>query len=147
MTLRDSREMNYIASSKTWAGSATHVWTRCPRRAWPHGSLIIKYYRVQEGNHHRGYRSPCISLALRKELLLLEQINKWLGVLRNTYGVEVINLPNHSIPCTCVTNLGWFQGSNIDFIEFMAATYIKCMWIWGSHFLHPNICFMNGTWR
>ena len=28
-----------------------------------------------------------------KELLLHEQINQWLGVLRNTYGVEVINLP------------------------------------------------------
>ena len=44
-----------------------------------------------------------------KELLLLEQINQWLGVLRNTYGVEVINLPNHSILCTCMTDLGRFQ--------------------------------------
>ena len=31
-------------------------------------------------------------------------------MLWNTYGVEVINQPNHSILCTCVTNLGWFQG-------------------------------------
>ena len=46
-----------IASSKTWAGSATNMWTRCPRQAWPRGSLIIKHYRVQVGNHHRGYRS------------------------------------------------------------------------------------------
>ena len=34
-------------------------------------------------------------MILTKELLLLEQINQWLGVLGNTYGVEVINLPNH----------------------------------------------------
>ena len=98
-----------IASSKTWAGSATNMWTRCPRQAWSHGSLIIKHYRVQVGNHHRGYRSPCIRYTLKKELLLLEQINQWLGVLGNTYGVEVINLPNHSILCTCMTDLGWFQ--------------------------------------
>ena len=29
----------------------------------------------------------------------------------------------------------------------MAATYIKCTWIKGSHFFHPNIYFMNGAWR
>ena len=72
-----------IASSKTWAGSATNMWTRCPRQACPHGSLTIKHYRVQEGEpstrvskffHKSG-------LALMKELLLLEQINQWLGVL------------------------------------------------------------------
>ena len=38
-----------IASSKTWAGSATNMWTCCPRQAWPQSSLIIKHYRVQEG--------------------------------------------------------------------------------------------------
>ena len=63
-----------IASSKTRASSATHMWTHCLRQAWPRGSLIIKHYRVQVGNHQQGYRSPCISLALKKELLLLEQI-------------------------------------------------------------------------
>ena len=70
-----------IASSKTWAGSATNMWTCCPRQAWPHGSLTTKHYRVQVGNHNRGYWSPCIRHALKKELLLLEQINQWLGVL------------------------------------------------------------------
>ena len=70
-----------IASSKTWAGSATNMWTRCPRQAWPRGSLIIKHYRVQVGNHQRGYQNPCIRYTLKKELLLLEQINQWLGVL------------------------------------------------------------------
>ena len=83
-----------IASSKTWAGSATNMWTRCPRQAWPCGSLIIKHYRVQEGEpsmrvskffHKSG-------LALMKELLLLEQINQWLGVLGNTYRVKVASL-------------------------------------------------------
>ena len=69
-----------IASSKAWAGSATHMWTRCPRQAWPHSSLTIEHYRVQMGNHHWGYRSPCISPGLKKELLFLEQVNQWLSV-------------------------------------------------------------------
>ena len=57
MTLRDSREMNYEASSKAWASFATHVWTRCSRQTWSHGSLTIKHYRVLVGNHHWGYRN------------------------------------------------------------------------------------------
>ena len=44
-----------VVSSKTWAGSATNMWTRCPRHAWPRSSFIIKHYRVQVGNHHWGY--------------------------------------------------------------------------------------------
>ena len=43
------RKWTTIASSKTWAGSATHAWTRCPRQVWPRGSLTIKHYRVMEG--------------------------------------------------------------------------------------------------
>ena len=70
-----------IASSKTWAGSATNMWTRCPRQTLSHGSLTIKHYRVPVGNHHRGYQSPCIRYTLRKELLLLEQVNQWLAML------------------------------------------------------------------
>ena len=46
-----------IASSKTWAGSATHVWTCYLRQTWSHGSLTIKHYRVLVGNHHWGYQS------------------------------------------------------------------------------------------
>ena len=98
-----------IASSKTWVGSATNMWTRCPRQAWPRGSLIIKHYRVQEGNHNRGHWSPCIRHALKKELLLLEQINQWLGVLGYTYGMKMISLTDHIILRTCMTDLGWFQ--------------------------------------
>ena len=49
-----------IASSKTWASSATNMWTCCPRQAWPQSSLTIKHYRVQVGNHQRGYQSPYI---------------------------------------------------------------------------------------
>ena len=55
--LRDSWEWTTIASSKTWAGSATHLWTHCPRQAWPRGSLIIKHYRVQVRTHHQGFQS------------------------------------------------------------------------------------------
>ena len=65
-----------------------------------HDHIVVlqqKHYRVLVGNHQRGYRGPCISLALKKELLFLEEISQWLGVLGNTYGVEVINLPNHRI--------------------------------------------------
>ena len=100
-----------IASSKTWAGSATNMWTRCPRQAWPRGSLIIKHYRVQEGEpstrvskffHKSG-------LALMKLLLLLEQISRWLDVLGYTYGMKMISLSNHRILRTCITDLGWFQ--------------------------------------
>ena len=36
-------------------------------------------------------------MILKKELLLLEQINQWLGVLGNTYGVEAANLSNHNV--------------------------------------------------
>ena len=88
------RKWTTIASSKTWAGSATNMWTRCPRQAWPRGSLIIKHYRVQEGEpstrvskffHKSG-------LALMKILLLLEQISQWLGVLGYTYGMKVASL-------------------------------------------------------
>ena len=98
-----------IASSKTWAGSATNMWTRCPRQACPHGSLTIKHYRVQVGNHQRGYQNPCIRHALKKELLLLEQINQWLGVL----GIHIdwrlqVFKPQHSSH-VCMTDLGWFQ--------------------------------------
>ena len=98
-----------IASSKTWAGSATNMWTRCPRQAWPQSSLIIKHYRVQEGNHHRGYRSPCLRYTLKKELLLLEQINQWLGVLGThvEWRLQVSRPQNTSH--VCMTDLGWFQ--------------------------------------
>ena len=76
-------EWTTIASSKTWAGSATNMWTRCPRQAWPHSSLIIKHYRVQEGKPSTRVSKSLhkSGLALMKKLLLLEQINQWLGVL------------------------------------------------------------------
>ena len=83
-----------IASSKTWAGSATNMWTRCPRQAWPQSSLIIKHYRVQEGEPSTRVSKSLhkSGLALMKELLLLEQINQWLGVLGYTYGMKVASL-------------------------------------------------------
>ena len=102
-----------IASSKTWAGSATNMWTRCPRQAWPHSSLTIKHYK-SSGEEPSSRISKSLHksiLALRKELLLLKQINQWLGMLGNTYGMEVINLRNHSILCTCMTNLDDSKGS------------------------------------
>ena len=105
-------EWTTIASSKTWAGSATHMWTRCPRQTLSHGSLTTKHYRVQVGNHNQGYWSlvhvcPGPS-GVAHELLFFEQINQWLGVLGNTDGMEVANLSSHSILHTCMTDLGWF---------------------------------------
>ena len=95
-----------IASSKTWAGSATNMWTRCPRQAWSRSSLIIKQYRVQVGNHNRGYWSPCIRHALKKELPFLEQINQWLVVLGDTYGMKMILNNNY-------WGASWEQNANV----------------------------------
>ena len=36
-------------------------------------------------------------MILKNDLLLLEQVNQWLGVLGITYGVEAANLSNHSV--------------------------------------------------
>ena len=87
-------EWTTIVSSKTWASSATNVWTRCPRQAWPRGSLTIKHYRVQkvEPSTRVSKSLHKSGLALMKELLLLEQINQWLGVLGYTYGMKVASL-------------------------------------------------------
>ena len=102
-------EWTTIVSSKTWAGSATNMWTCCPRQAWPQSSLIIKHYRVQEGEPSTRVSKSLhkSGLALMKKLLRLEQINQWLCVLGDTYGMEVASLSNHSILRTCMTDLGW----------------------------------------
>ena len=145
MTLRDSREMNYDSKLQNMSWFCYNMWTCCPRQAWPQSSLIIKHYRVQEGEpstrvskffHKSG-------LALMKELLLLEQINQWLGVLgiHIDWRLQVFKPQNSSH--VCMTDLEWFQENNIDFLESTAATCIRCTWIKGSHYLHPNICFMS----
>ena len=56
--------------------------------------------------------------------------------------------PNHRILRTYAW-LTWddSRGAKTNFLEFTAATYIKCTWIKGSHFFHPNIYFMNRAWR
>ena len=104
-------EWTTIVSSKTWAGSATNMWTRCPRQAWPQSSLIIKHYRVQEGEPSTRVSKSLhkSGLALMKKLLLLEQINQWLGVL----GIHIdwrlqVFKPQHSSH-VCMTDLEWFQ--------------------------------------
>ena len=82
-----------IVGSKTWAGFATNLWTCYPRQAWPPGSLTMKHYQVQEEPSTRISKSLHKSgLALMKELLLLEQISQWLGVLGYTYGMKVASL-------------------------------------------------------
>ena len=53
---------------------------------------MIKHYRVQVGNHQRGYRSLVHELVFAHQPLFLEQINQWLGVLGNTYGMKVASL-------------------------------------------------------
>ena len=67
---------------------------------------MIKHYRVQVGNHHRGCRSLVHELVFTQQLLFLEQINQWLGVLGNTDGMEVAKLSSHGILRTCMTDLG-----------------------------------------
>ena len=108
MTLRDSRGMNYDSKLQNMSWFCYNMWTRCPRQAWPH-SLTRKHYRALVGNHHRGYQSPYIRHALKKELLLLEQINRWLGVLRThmEWRLQVSRPQNTSH--VCMTDLGWFQ--------------------------------------
>ena len=148
MTLRDSREMNYDSKLQNMSWFCyQHVNTR-PRQTWPRGSLIIKHYRVQVGNHQRGCRSPCIRHALRKELLLIEQINHWLGVLRDAYGKEVASLSNNSILRTCMTDLGWYQRKQKQsFSNSRRQLASISRELRGSHYFHPNIYLMNATWR
>ena len=109
MTLRDSRGMNYDSNLKTWAGSARHMWTCCPRQPWPHSSLITKYYRVQVGKHHREYRNLVHELVFAQQLLFLKQTNQWLGVLgmHIEWRLQVAKPQNTSH--VCMTDLGWFQ--------------------------------------
>ena len=53
----------------------------------------------------------------------LEQINQWLRVLGNTYGVEVINLPNHRIHSHMHNRLGMVpEETKTIFLELTAAT-------------------------
>ena len=82
-----------------------------------------------------------------KELLPLEQINQWLGVLGThmEWRLQVSKPQNTSH--VCMTNLEWFQENKTIFLKFMAATCIICTWIRESHYFHPNIYFMNGAWR
>ena len=102
-------EWTMIASSKAWASSATNMWTRCSRQAWPCSSLKIKHYRVLVGNHHWGYRNLVHELVFTQQLLSLEQINQWLGVLgiHIEWRLQVSEPQNTSH--ICMTDLGWFQ--------------------------------------
>ena len=45
-------------------------------------------------------------LVFAQQLLFLEQINQWLGVLGYTYGMKMISLTDHIILHTCMTDLG-----------------------------------------
>lgn len=56
-------------------------------------------------------------LALMKEPLFLIQLNQWLGVLGDTYGMKMISLSNHRILHTCMTDLGWFWRKQINFFR------------------------------
>jgi hypothetical protein len=144
--LRDSREWTTIASSKTWAGSATNLWTRCPRQAWPHSSLMIKHYRVLVGNHRLGYRSPYIShmISSYDGTFLLEQINQWLGVL----GIHIewrlqVSKPQNTSH-VCMTDLGWFHRKQNNFLKLTVATYINYTYIKESLFSHPTYTSWTG---
>ena len=136
-----------IVSSKTWAGSATNMWTRCPRQAWPQSSLIIKHYRVQEGEPSlMTSKSPRVEVQrvhLGQTPLSLNNSISGLVCSEHIWN-EGCKSPDHRILRTYAW-LTWddSKGNNIDFLESTAATCIRCTWIKGSHHLHPNICFMS----
>ena len=92
ITLRDSREMNYDSKLQNMSWFCYKHVNMLSKTTWSQGSLIIKHYRVQEGNHNRGYWSLVHDLGLAHQLLFREQINQWLGVLGYTYGMEVASL-------------------------------------------------------
>jgi len=100
-----------IASSKTWAGSATHMWTRCPRQAWPHSSLTTKQYYFWLGTIIECNKALCISHMISSyegtSSPWTSQSVAWCA--RNTYRMEVANLTIQCILRTCMTDLGWFQ--------------------------------------
>ena len=109
MTLRDSRGMNYNSKLQNMSWFCYNMLTHCPTQTWSHGSLTIKHYRVLVGNHHLGYRNLVHELVFAQQLLFLEQINQWLGVLRIhiEWRLQVSKPQNASH--VCMTDLGWFQ--------------------------------------
>ena len=149
MTLRDSRVMTTIASSKTWAGPATNLWTCYPRWAWPCSSLIIKHYRVQVGNHHQGFWSltQVHGLDPKHRLLFLEQINQWLSVLGShiEWRLQASRLQNTSH--VCMTDLGWFQRKQNNLSRTHGGNLHQMHMNQRKSLLSSNIFFTNGTWR
>ena len=138
-----------IASSKTWDGSATHMWTRCPRQAWPHSSLTTKHYQVLVGNHHYGEWSPCISHMISSyegtSSPWTSQSVAWCA--RNTYRMEAANLSNHRVLRTCMTNLGWFQRSKNKLSRIHGGNLHQMHVNQRKSLLSSNKYFMNGAWR
>ena len=103
------RKWTTIASSKTWVGPATCLWTCCPRQAWPRSSLIIKHYRVQVGNHHRGYRSLVHYHGLTLNSFSRTNPSVAWGAKEHIWNGGCKS-PNHRILShVCMTDLGWFQ--------------------------------------
>ena len=63
---------------------------------------------------------------------------------RDTYGMKVASLQTIEYFAHMHDWLGMIpEEAKTNFLEFTAATYIKCTWIKGSHFFHPNIYLMN----
>ena len=147
MTLRDSREMNYDSKLQNMSWFCYTCVNTLPQTTWAHGSLTIKHYRVLVGNHHWGYRNLVHELVFAQQLLFLEQINQWLCVvgIHREWRWSVYQ----TIEYFAHAWLTWddSRGAKTNFLEFTTATYIKCTWIKGSHFFHPNIYFINGAWR
>ena len=82
-----------------------------------------------------------------KELLLLEQVNQWLCVLGDTYGMEVASLSNHSILRTCMTDLEWYQTkTKTVFLELTAATSFTQHMLheWDMKLMLPDVS--NTSW-
>ena len=131
-----TRNPTTIASSKTWPGSVTKLWTRCPRQAWSHSSLTIKTLPGSDGEP---------SLRITKSLYTYRWTSyPWTDQSVAWCAREYIwNEDDQSNRPQNTSHMHDWLGmipeeAKTNFLEFTTATYIKCTWIKGSHSFHQT---------
>ena len=139
-------EWTTIASSKNTSRFCYNMWTCCPRQTWPQSSLIIKHYRVQEGEPSlMTSKSPRVEVQrvhLGQTPLSLNNSISGLVCSEHIWN-EGCKSPDHRILRTYAW-LTWddSRGSKTNFLKFTAATFTKCTCIRGSHSFHQT----NTSW-